>query len=495
MRHCSLATFCCLAFALFVSWCAAASAAADDPRPNIVFFLVDDLGYADLGCFGSTFYETPHIDRLAATGARLTNAYAACPVCSPTRASIMTGKYPARMATTDWFGAAQPEQWRRNTPLLPAKYIEHLAADETTLAEALRGAGYKTFFAGKWHLGPEGSWPEDHGFDINRGGCEWGHPKGGRRYFSPYDNPRLENGPEGEHLTARLAQETCEFIEQTAAEPFLAYLSFYTVHTPLQAPGELVEKYRAKKQALGEAAEDAWIRERGRNVRQVQNHPTYSGMVESLDSAVGRVTETLDRLGLAKRTIVVFTSDNGGLSTAEGAPTSNLPLRGGKGWMYEGGIREPTIVRWPGVTRPGSECDAAVTSTDYYPTLLAAAGAPAAPNQHVDGEDFAPALRGEAYDRGPIYWHYPHYGNQGGAPAAAVRDGQWKLIEWYDPPMTQLFDLESDLGEQTNLVDKRPAEAERLRRFLNDWQREVAARMPTENPRYQPADQRRASDS
>lgn len=460
-------------------------------RPNVLFFLVDDLGYADLGCFGSEFYETPHIDGLAASGARLTNAYAACPVCSPTRASIMTGKYPARLNATDWFGARQPERWDRNTQLLPASYLEHLPSEETTLAEAFADAGYQTFFAGKWHLGPEGSWPEDHGFAINRGGCQWGHPRGKNRYFSPYGNPRLEDGPKGEHLTARLADETCRFIERAAGEPFFAYLSFYTVHTPLMAPTPLKNKYKAKLEARGGVEATRWGSESTRSnetrrVRQTQNHPVYAAMVESLDSAVGKVLTTLAVAGVADNTIVVFTSDNGGLSTSEGSPTSNLPLRAGKGWLYEGGVREPTIVRWPGTTEPGTTCDAVVTSTDYFPTLLDAVGLEPREAQHVDGASFAAALRGEAPSGRPVYWHYPHYGNQGSAPGAAVRDGRWKLIRWYEGPREELFDLEADLGEQRDLSSDEPEVRERLAGLLDRWLEEVGAQMPTENPGYQP---------
>lgn len=335
----------------------AAAVEADEPAgPNVVFFLVDDLGWRDLGCFGSTFYETPHADRLARDGMRFTSGYAACPVCSPTRASILSGKYPARLATTDYFGAAQPDAWKRNTLLLPAAYSERLPREETTLAEAFHAAGYATFFAGKWHLGPEGYWPEDQGFDVNRGGCERGGPYGGNKYFSPYGNPRLADGPPGEHLPDRLATETVKFIESHRDGPFFAYLSFYSVHTPLMARPDLQAKYAEKAKRL-EATGPAWLPEGTRQVRQVQNHAVYAGMVEAMDSAVGKVLDALDRLRLAERTVVVFMSDNGGLSTSEGSPTSNVPLRAGKGWMYEGGIREPMIVRWPGVTRPGSACD------------------------------------------------------------------------------------------------------------------------------------------
>ncbi|MEN1680425.1 MAG: sulfatase [Planctomycetota bacterium] len=482
------------AFALALG---AAMPAVAGERPNILFFLVDDLGWTDVGCFGSTFYETPAIDRLAATGAKLTNAYAACPVCSPTRVSIQTGKYPARLKTTDFFGARQPQRWNRNTRLLPALYLERLPAEETTIAEALRDAGYQTFFAGKWHLGPEGSWPEDHGYDVNRGGCQWGAPGGGKRYFSPYGNPRLTDGPEGELLTDRLADETCAYVRdatsgENANRPFFAMLSFYTVHTPLMAKDDKVARYKAKREAGGGKAAEKWLTDRPgnrietRQVRLVQNHAIYAAMVEQLDVAVGRVLKTLDEAGVADETIVVFTSDNGGLSSSEGSPTSNLPLRTGKGWMYEGGIREPTLVRWPGVTKAGDTIDAVVTSADYYPTLLEAAGLPAAPEQTVDGRSFAAALRGEAYERGPAYWHYPHYGNQGGAPAGAVRHGKWKLIEWYEDGLLELFNLDADPGEQTNLATAEPARVAELKAQLDAWRSEADVAMPTPNPKYKP---------
>ncbi len=454
---------------------AAGQAASAGAPPNVVFFLVDDLGWTDLGCFGSSFYETPSCDRLAREGMRFTSGYAACPVCSPTRASIMTGRYPARLATTDFFGAAQPEQWKRPTKLLPASYIEQLPLEETTLAESLKAAGYATFFAGKWHLGPEGFWPENQGFDVNMGGCDRGGPYGGKKYFSPYGNPRLEDGPEGEHLPDRLARETVKFIEAHRGGPFLTYLSFYSVHTPLMARPDLVAKYKEKKARLG--LEAKWGREREREVRLVQEHAIYAGMVEAMDQAVGTVLDALDRLGLATNTAVFFMSDNGGLSTSEGHPTSNLPLRAGKGWLYEGGIREPMIVRWPGVVKPGATCAQYVSSVDFLPTILDLAGRrPAGP---VDGMSFLPLLKGGALDRGAIYWHYPHYGNQGGAPGGAVRLGDWKLIEWYEDGALELFNLADDIGERHNLVAANPAKVRELHDLLKAWRDETNARMPT----------------
>jgi len=462
-----------------------ATPSADLEPPSFVFFLVDDLGWTDLGCFGSTFYDTPNVDRLAATGQRFTDAYAACPVCSPTRASIMSGKYPARLDTTDYFGAAQPGGWKRNTKQLPASYEDRLPLEEVTLAEGLKAAGYATFFAGKWHLGPEGYWPEDQGFDVNRGGIERGGPYGGKRYFSPYGNPRLEDGPEGEHLPDRLASEAVEFIEAKKDEPFLVYLSFYSVHTPLMSREDLKQKYEARKVERG--LEVKWGKEHLRDVRLVQEHAVYAGMVEAMDLAVGRVLDALDRLELSERTVVFFMSDNGGLSTSEGHPTSNLPLRAGKGWIYEGGIREPMIVRWPGVTAPGSECRVPVISTDFYPTILEMAGLPPRPEQHVDGVSLVPLLRtGTAPEREALYWHYPHYGNQGGAPAGAVRAGEWKLVEWYEDGKLELYHLAEDVGETHDLAGERPELVETLHTRLTAWREETVARMPTANPGYDP---------
>ncbi len=464
------------------------SAQEPPPPPNFVFFLADDLGWTDLGVTGSSYYDTPSLDALAASGVRFTDAYAACPVCSPTRVSIMTGKYPARLATTDYFGAAQPEKWKRNTPLLPAPYLDRMPLEETTLAEALKQAGYATFFAGKWHLGPEGWWPEDQGFDVNRGGITRGGPYGGDKYFSPYGNPRLEDGPEGEHLPARLAAETVAFAEEHRDQPFLAYLSFYSVHTPLIGRADLVEKYRARKQERGLEAE--WGTEGARKVRLVQEHAVYAAMVEAMDAAVGDVLAGLERFGLADRTVVLFMSDNGGLSTSEGHPTSNLPLRAGKGWLYEGGIREPMIIRWPGVTAAGRVCETPVTSTDFYPTLLEMAGLPARPEQHLDGVSLVPLLRGEqgAGAERALYWHYPHYGNQGGRPGAVVREGEWKLIRWFGEEQVELYNLSRDPGETMDAAGVELARTAVLSGQLDRWLAETGARLPSPNPAYEAAD-------
>ena len=469
------------AFSLLLATFALSQAPAATP-PNVIFFLVDDLGQRDLGCYGSTFYETPNIDRLAKEGARFTDAYAACPVCSPTRASIMTGQWPQRTGVTDYIGAAAPEKWDRNTRLLPAPYADRLALDSPTLAKALKSAGYATFFAGKWHLGPEGFWPENQGFDHNLGGVDRGGPYGRGKYFVPYDNPRLKDGPEGEHLPDRLASETCRFIEANKDGRFFAYFSFYSVHTPLQSRPDLQKKYEEKRQRLG--LEPAWGKEDTREVRLVQEHAVYAGMVEAMDLAVGKVLGKLDELGLRENTLIVFTSDNGGLSTSEGSPTSNLPLRGGKGWMYEGGIRESLIVRWPAVVKPGSLISTPVSSPDFFPTLLEAAKAKPQPGQKLDGLSLMPVLQGGNLPERALFWHYPHYGNQGGAPTAAVRRGDWKLIEWMEDGRVELFNLAQDVSEKNDLASAEPERTAEMLAELRTFQQDVQARLPTPNPNF-----------
>lgn len=471
-------------FLLGVSPADAASLPAS--RPNVVFLLADDLGQRDVGCYGSTFYETPHIDRIAREGARFTDAYAACPVCSPTRASILSGQWPQRLGITDYIGAPmRPEEWKRNTVALPAPCGDRLSLDTPTLAKAMKAAGYATFFAGKWHLGPEGFWPENQGFDLNKGGTDRGGPYGGNKYFSPYGNPRLADGPPGEHLPDRLAVEATKFIEAHKGEPFFVYLSFYDVHTPLMAREDLRKKYEEKRARLG--LEERWGREEPRDVRLSQDHAIYAGMVEAMDQAVGKVLTKLDALGLREKTIVLFTSDNGGLSTSEGWPTSNAPLRGGKGWLYEGGIREPLVVCWPGVTKAGSTIAAPVSSPDFFPTLLDAIGANPAPGQVLDGTSLRAVLGDGIAPERALFWHYPHFGNQGGAPAAAIRRGNWKLIEWQESGRVELFDLAVDLGEQRDLSPVEPARVEKLLAELHAWQKDVGARYPTPNPQFDPA--------
>ncbi len=488
---------------------AAPPGAAAARRPNVLIFLVDDLGQRDLGAYGSTFHETPHTDRLAREGLRFDAAYASAPVCSPTRASLMTGLWPQRTGITDYIGApATPEAWPRNTRALPAPFADRLSLDAVTVAEHAKANGYATFYAGKWHLGPEGWWPEDQGFDVNMGGIDRGGPYGGKRYFSPYDNPRLPDGPDGEHLPHRLAVETARFIETRRDAPFLAVLSFYSVHTPLLARPDLEREFDAKRRRLG--LEARWGREGERDVRLVQEHAAYAAMVAAMDDAVGTVLTALDAAGLRDDTLVIFTSDNGGLSTSEGWPTSNVPLRAGKGWLYEGGLRVPLLLRWPALQSPqdaGRVVDTPVITMDVAATVIDAMRGPAHPSAadargtadagqaapagdapRLDGLSLLPLLAGHALpaDR-PLYWHYPHYGNQGGAPGAAIRQGDLKLIEWFEDGQAELFDVAADLSETTDLAAARPADVARLRGLLRTWQREVGARQPTMNPAYDPS--------
>ena len=448
-------------------------------KPNFVFILVDDLGYMDIGAYNpDCFYETPNVDKLAATGMRFTNGYAANPVCSPTRYSIMSGRHPSRIDATNFFSG------RRKGRLAPAPLTDAMPLEEQTIAETLKMAGYRTAFLGKWHLGPtEEFWPRAQGFDINIAGHRAGM---GRSFFSPYRNPRITDGPEGEYLTERLADEATNIIQAFGDSPFLVYLSFYTVHTPLQAPLHLRRKYERKVAQLGLTdtldfgeEEQVWpnAKERERRVRVVQKHTTYAAMVESMDAAVGRVLDKLEVLGITDNTVVCFMSDNGGLSTSEGLPTSNLPLRGGKGWIYEGGIREPFIIRWPGVTDRGSTCDVPVVSMDFYPTMLEIAGIDRLPAQHRDGESLVPLLRGgDSLPRESLYWHYPHYSNQGGFPGGAIREGDWKLIERFEDGRTHLYNLKDDIGERNDIAIVNRDRVASMRERLHAWYKDVDAK-------------------
>jgi len=444
---------------------------APPKKPNFVFILVDDLGWRDVGCFESTFYETPNIDRLAREGMRFTDAYAACPVCSPTRASIMTGKNPARLHLTNFLVG---QRWPADSPIVNIpNWQKFLPLEEVTIAEALKEAGYATGYVGKWHLG---NTPEAQGFDFNAGGCHMGLPP---TYFDPYGIPKLPNRRPGEYLTDRLADEAIRFIEAHRDEPFFLYFAHYAVHTPLQAKDDRTAKYAAKAGATAATDVPEFGREGRNKVRQVQNHPVYAGMVESVDDSVGRVMKKLADLGLDDNTIIFFFSDNGGLSTAEGWPTSNLPLRAGKGWLYEGGIREPTIIKWPGVTPPGFTCDTPMISDDFYPTILQMAGLGLRPEQPMDGTSLVPLLRRESgWGRDTLHWHYPHYSNQGGAPAGAIRRGDWKLVEWYEDGRLELYNLRDDLGEAKDLAAAMPEKARELQKMLADWRKSVGAQMP-----------------
>ena len=429
---------------------------------NVVLILADDLGWRDLGCTGSTFYETPAIDRLASQGMKFTRAYSACNVCSPTRASIMTGKYPARLHTTNFFGG------NRRGSLLPPVYRQSLPLEDTTLAEAFQKAGRRTAFAGKWHLGGKGSLPSDHGFDVVIGLST--KPAGGP--------------PEDAHFATLVSTEASAFLEESKDKPFFLYLPLHSPHVPLKTRPDLLEKYKAKAAALPSSTAPREVPAGpGFKARAVQDHAVYAGMIQEMDEAVGRVLKKLDDLKLTERTIVVFASDNGGLATAEGSPTCNLPLRAGKGWNYEGGLRVPWIVRMPGRVAAGTECETPVISQDLYPTLLELAGVPVRKDQPIDAVSFVPLLdrKGTLPDRS-FYWHYPHYSNQGGRPGGAVRTGNYKLIEFFEDSKIELYDLASDPGEERDLAAAQPERAEQMRKQLAEWRTSVGAQMPTPNP-------------
>jgi arylsulfatase A-like enzyme len=463
--------------------------------PNIIFILLDDMGYADLGCYGSSFYETPNIDRLADEGMRFTDGYAACPVCSPTRASFQSGKYPATVGVTNWIPGQEKGK------LVGSPYIDHLPLSEVSIAQALREGGYATWHVGKWHIGGEAFWPQHHGYDVNVAGCDMGLPKSG--YFSPWKIPMLEDGPEGECLTDRLTAEAIGLIKDRQREkPFFLNLCYYAVHTPIQAKDGLVEKYRQKVRAQGldrvktfeegEAFSCEHKKDKRVTRRLVQSDPTYAGMVETVDQNVGKLLAALEEEGLAENTLVIFTSDNGGLATAEGSPTCNAPLSEGKGWMYEGGTREPMIAWWPGRIRPGATCATPVTTPDFYPTFLDLAGLPPRPEQHCDGVSIRCLLEETGdLEREAIFWHYPHYGNQGGEPGSSVRAGDWKLIEFFETGHVELYNLREDVSEDRNRAEEEPAIRDRLHTMLVDWRASVEAKIPEPNPDYEPWEGRR----
>ncbi len=437
-------------------------------RPNVIVILADDLGWADLACYGSTYHKTPNLDRLAAKGLRFTHAYAAASICSPTRAALLTGKYPARLNLTDWLPGRSD---RPDQKLLRPVINQALPATETTLAAALKSAGYATGHVGKWHLGGKGSAPEDRGFDVNIAGDAAGSP---RSYFAPYKNkdgrfiPGLERAPEGEYLTDRLTTEAVKFIEMNRDRPFFLYLAHYTVHIPLKAKAEMIAHYKP-----------------GRSGQQ--GNPIYAAMIESLDEGVGRVLQKLDDLKLSERTIVLFTSDNGGLCVTEGPNTPatiNAPLREGKGYLYEGGLRVPLIVKWPGHIQPGSTSATPVCSIDVFPTILDACDVKN--DVQTDGVSLVPLLRGDTLKRDALFWHYPHYSNQGGRPGAAIRVGGSKLIEFYEDGRRELYNLTKDPGESHNLIAEKPEVAKELGEKLAAWRKEVGARMMRPNPDYRP---------
>ncbi len=450
-----------ISLALFSRLATAAdpSPTAKAKSPNIVFLLADDLGWSDLGCYGSPFNETPHIDRLARQGVRFTQAYTAGAVCSPTRASLMTGRYPVRTDVTDYIPGLNPTGRRLNPP----PTARQLKLEETTLGEAFQQAGYQTFYGGKWHLGGRGFEPPEQGFDLYVGDAQLG-----RHGRDPL-------------VGKRISEAAIRFIDQRDTKrPFLAYLSYHEPHIPILEYPDHIEKFEQKAAKLPQQEGPAVIPERNGLLRIVQNNPAYGSEVAGLDSWVGLVLDHLEKAGLAENTIVVFFSDNGGLSIKDQpGPTSNIPLRAGKGWLYEGGIRVPLIVRAPGVTAAGTQSDAVVVSTDVFPTLLALAGLPLQPRHHLDGQSFLSALQAAATaDPRTLFWHYPHYHGSTWAPGAAIRSGDFKLIEFFDEDTVELYDLSQDLGEQQNLADKQPEKVKTLRAELAAWRKEVGASVP-----------------
>ncbi|UMB59196.1 sulfatase [Lutibacter sp. A80] len=443
-------------------------------KPNILFILVDDLGYADLSIMGSSYYETPNIDKIAESGTIFTDGYAACTVCSPSRASLMTGQYPARHGITQFEGKRNSGQsWKqrkRYTKLLPPEYKHHLDSSSITLPEAFKEQGYATFFAGKWHLGgkEQRSLPTDHGFDVNIGGYNAGGPNGG--YFSPFKNPYLPNLPEekGLNLSMKLAQETSKFIKENKDNHFLAYLSFYAVHSGIQTTKEKWTKYRDKAEKMG-IQEEGFEMERVLPARKYQDNPVYAGLIEHVDDAIGTVMKTLKDLGLDKNTIIVFTSDNGGVTSGDNFSTNQLTLRGGKGYQWEGGIRIPYFIDIPWIKQDGASINVPVSGVDLFPTLLDLSGLPLKPEAHKDGVSLKPLLLGEEIDERPLYWHYPHYGNQGGEPSSIIRKGKWKLIYYWEDLHAELYNLETDLGERNNLAESNPEIANQMKTQLLDW--------------------------
>jgi len=487
--------------ALLLAPLAALHAAEPKPanKPNVIVILSDDLGWADLACYGSTFHESPNLDKLAAQGMRFTQAYSSSPYCSPSRAAIMTGRHPARLKITDYI----PSNGKTGK-FLPAEMKMELPLEELTIAEVLSAAGYATWHVGKWHLGDLGFYPEDQGFQVNIAGNHNGAPKS---FFWPYGDeegasvvrPRTRDqmqgyhmtpmpglragGKKGEHLCDRLTSAAMKLIEQRKPEQaFFLYLPFYDVHTPIMAKPELVEKYKAKAAKLRMPTVEAvptYIegdRVHGASPKKLpeqQVNPTYAAMIETMDTNVGRLMARLDELGVADNTLIIFTSDNGGHSV-----TCNRPLRGSKGWLYEGGVREPWIVKWPGVTKPGSTCDVPVMNTDILPTVLEACGLPAKPDLHKDGVSFASLLRGDAKPvHNALFWHFPHYGILGSGPCSSVRLGDWKLIEWLEDEGVELFNLTTDLSEKNDVAAQHPEIVKQLRERLHVWRKETGANM------------------
>ena len=450
---------------LFTLATAVVTLAATRP-PNVIVILVDDFGVTDLSCYGSRLYETPNVDKLAKDGVRFTEGYSACTVCSPTRSALLTGKIPARLHVTDWI----PGESHPKAKLKIPDWQKFLPFEEVTLAEQLKAAGYATASIGKWHLTPglekgdEAYYPDKHGFDLNIGGYHRGQPPS---YFSPYKIPTLVDGPKGEFLTDREAAEAVKFMEANQDKPFFIYLPHYAVHQPLDGKKEVIAKYKAKVDA------DPTLKQR---------NATYAALVSSVDDALGTIRAGLKRLHLDDNTIIIFTGDNGGKI----GPTDNSPYRVGKGSAYEGGIRVPLIVYWPGVTKPG-RVDATPNIThDLYPTVLEMTGI-AAQKTVVDGVSLAPLLKvGAKVEREALYWHYPHYHGGGATPHSAIRKGEFRLIHFYEDNRDELYDLAHDIGETKDLAASQPEKAKELRTQLDAYLKSVGAQLPSANPNYDP---------
>jgi len=469
----------------------------DKPEPNVVFILLDDFGYADLGCYGSKFYETPNIDMLAGEGVRFTDAYAACPVSSPTRASIMTGRYPVNTGITDWTpGRQATNSGSPEDKLVALPFNLNMKLEEVTIAEALKKNGYTTMISGKWHLGEtEEYWPENQGFDVNKGGFSKGSPvrnKEADGYFSPYGNPRLEDGPKGEYLTDRQTDETIRFIETSKNKPFFVYLSYYAVHNPMQAKDEHIRKFTEKAEAMGLDKTEAFTRDRdwirpsmSNNYKEriIQSYPVYAAMIWSIDENIGRLLKKIRELNIEKNTIIIFTSDNGGLSTSEGSPTSNAPLREGKGWLYEGGIRVPLIIKYPGRSKAGTIIKTPVSSIDYFTTILEMTGTKGS-DYKTDGISFVQLFKKDRMPERPLFWHYPHYSNQGVEPGSAIRLGRYKLIDNFERERQELYDLEHDISETKDISSQYPDKTKELFTLLKDWRKSTNAKMMEPNPKW-----------
>ncbi len=459
-------------FAWVVAAAAGTEASGAEPdegdRPNIVFLLADDLGWADINSFDPLdrgYYETPRIDALASQGIRFTQAYANAANCAPTRAALLSGQYYPNQPI---YHVGSPSKGK----LIPAENARHLPLEKVTLAEALKDAGYTTGFIGKWHIGdPPKTGPTAQGFDLNVGGYIAGNPNHWEgEYRAPNNNPYIQGAKKGEYLTDYLSRRAVRFIEDHADEPFYLQLSYYTPHAPLQAPKELVRKYRKKEGAGG------------------HDHPVYAAMIEQMDRNVGKVMDALDRLGLAEETIVVFFSDNGGrggygfLGHPGANVTSNAPLKSGKGSFYEGGIRVPLIVRWPDVVEAGVVSEEPVIGTDLYPTFLDAAGVEEPDGHALDGVSLMPILRNAdaSLDRDALYWHFPGYPNAKWrtSPVSVIRSGRWKLMKFYEGPTLELYDLARDVGEENNLAEERPEKRRALHQKLQAWLEKTDAPMP-----------------